>query len=54
MVNIGCLDCAEQMGSQILSRMSDEEKQLFQEYRELWERMAYISEEDMFVNSFTW
>ena len=43
---------AARMGSQILSRMSDEEKQLFQEYQELRERMAYISEEDMFVNGF--
>ena len=43
---------AAQLGSQILSRMSDEEKRLFQEYQELRERMAYISEEDMFVNGF--
>lgn len=43
---------AAQMGSQILSRMSDEEKQLFQEYQELQERMSHISEEDMFVNGF--
>ena len=43
---------AAQMGSQILSSMSDEEKELFQEYQELRERMAYISEEDMFVNGF--
>ena len=32
--------------------MSNEEKRLFQEYQELRERMAYISEEDMFVNGF--
>ena len=41
-----------QMCAQFHSRISDEEKRLFQEYQELRERMAYISEEDMFVNGF--
>ena len=43
---------AAQFGSQILSRMSEEKKRLFQEYQELRERMAYISEEDQFTNGF--
>ena len=43
---------SSQIGSRIRSRMSDEEKRLFQEYQELRERMVYISEEDMFVNGF--
>lgn len=43
---------AAQMGSQIFTRMSEEEKRLFQEYQELRERMSYISEEDQFINGF--
>ena len=43
---------ATQLSSQLVSRLPDEEKQIFQEYQELRERMCYISEEDMFVNGF--
>ena len=43
---------AAQMGSQILSSMSDEEKELFQEYQDLQERLSAISEEDVFTNGF--
>ena len=43
---------ATQLSAQILSTLSEEGKRLFQEYQELRERMAYISEEDMFVNGF--
>lgn len=43
---------ATQLSSQLLSSLSDEGKQIFQEYQELRERMCYISEEDMFVNGF--
>ena len=38
--------------TQILSSLSEDGKRIFQEYQELRERMAYISEEDMFVNGF--
>ena len=43
---------AAQLSSQILSSLSEDGKRIFQESQELWERMAYISEEDMFVNGF--
>ena len=43
---------AAQLSSQLVSRLPDEEKRIFQEYQELRERMCYISEEDMFVNGF--
>ncbi len=43
---------ATQLSSQLVSRLPDEEKRIFQEYQELRERMCYISEEDMFVNGF--
>ena len=37
---------------QVLSSLSVEGKQMFQEYQDLRERMCYISEEDTFVNGF--
>ena len=43
---------ATQLSSQLVSRLPDEEKRIFQEYQELRERMCYISEEDMFLNGF--
>ena len=43
---------AVQLEKQVLSSLSVEGKQMFQEYQELRERMCYISEEDMFVNGF--
>ena len=43
---------ATQLHKQIVSSMSDETKRIFQEYQDLREQMAYISEEDMFVNGF--
>ena len=43
---------AVQLEKQILSRLSDDGKQVLQEYQDLREQMAYISEEDMFVNGF--
>lgn len=43
---------ATQLSKQIVSNLSDEVKQKFQEYQNLREQMCYISEEDMFVNGF--
>ena len=43
---------AVQLEKQVLSNLSVEGKQVFQEYQDLRERMSYISEEDMFVNGF--
>ena len=43
---------AVQLEKQILSRLSNDGKQVLQEYQDLREQMAYISEEDMFVNGF--
>ena len=43
---------ATQLSKQIVSSLSDEAKQRFQEYQDLREQMCYISEEDMFVNGF--
>ena len=43
---------AVQLEKKILSGLPDEGKQMLQEYQELREKMAYISEEDMFVNGF--
>ena len=43
---------AVQLEKQVLSNLSVEGKQMFQEYQDLRERMSYISEEDMFVNGF--
>lgn len=43
---------AVQLEKQILSSLSDDGKRVLQEYQELREQMAYISEEDMFVNGF--
>lgn len=43
---------ATQLSKQIVSSLSDEVKQKFQEYQDLREQMCYISEEDMFVNGF--
>ena len=43
---------ATELSNAIVSGLSEEGKQMYQEYQELRERMAYISEEDMFVNGF--
>ena len=43
---------AVQLEKKILSGLPDEGKRMLQEYQELREKMAYISEEDMFVNGF--
>ena len=43
---------AVQLEKKIISSLSDEEKRILQEYQDLREQMAYISEEDMFVNGF--
>ena len=43
---------ATQLSTKIVSSLSEEGKQMYQEYQELRERMAFISEEDMFVNGF--
>ena len=43
---------ATQLSKQIACSLSDEGKKTFQEYQDLREQMAYISEEDMFVNGF--
>ena len=43
---------AVQLSNQIISSLSDDGKRIFQEYQDLREQMAYISEEDMFVNGF--
>lgn len=43
---------AAQLGKKVASSLSEDERQIFQEYQELRERMCYISEEDMFVNGF--
>ena len=43
---------AVQLEKQVLSSLSVEGKQIFQEYQDLRERMCYISEEDTFVNGF--
>ena len=43
---------AVQLEKQILSSLSDDGKRVLREYQELQEQMAYISEEDMFVNGF--
>ena len=43
---------ATQLSKQLVSSLSEEGKQVFQEYQELREQMCYISEEDMFVNGF--
>lgn len=43
---------AVQLEKKILSGLSDEGKRTLQEYQELRDQMAYISEEDMFVNGF--
>ena len=43
---------ATELSKAIASGLSEEGKRMYQEYQELRERMAYISEEDMFVNGF--
>jgi len=43
---------ATQLHKQIVSSLSEEGNRIFQEYQDLREQMAYISEEDMFVNGF--
>ena len=43
---------AVQLEKQIICGLSDDGKRTLQEYQELRDRMAYISEEDMFVNGF--
>jgi hypothetical protein len=43
---------ATELSKTLVSGLSEEGKRMFQEYQELRERMAYISEEDMFVNGF--
>ena len=43
---------AVQLEKQIISSLSDNGKRVLREYQELREQMAYISEEDMFVNGF--
>ena len=43
---------ATQLNTKIVSSLSEEGKRMYQEYQELRERMAFISEEDMFVNGF--
>ena len=43
---------ATQLSKQIVSSLSEEGNRIFQEYQDLREQMAYISEEDMFVNGF--
>ena len=43
---------AVQLEKKILSGLSDEGKRTLQEYQELRDQMAYISEEEMFVNGF--
>ena len=43
---------ATQLSKQIVCSLSDEGKKTFQEYQDLREQMAYISDEDMFVNGF--
>ena len=43
---------ATELSKAIVSGLSEEGKWMYQEYQELRERMAYISEEDMFVNGF--
>ena len=43
---------ATELSKAIVSDLSEEGKRMYQEYQELRERMAYISEEDMFVNGF--
>ena len=40
------------MGKQLSSALSDEEKQLFQEYQMTQEKMIAISAEDVFYNGF--
>ena len=43
---------AVQLEKQIVCGLSDEGKRTLLEYQELREQMAYLSEEDMFVNGF--
>ena len=43
---------ATQLSKQLVSSLSEEGNRIFQEYQDLREQMAYISEEDMFVNGF--
>ena len=43
---------AKQLSKRIVSTLSEDGKRMFQEYQDLREQMAYISEEDMFVNGF--
>ena len=43
---------ATELSKAIVSSLSEDGKRMYQEYQELRERMAYISEEDMFVNGF--
>ena len=43
---------ATELSKAIASGLSEEGKRTLQEYQELREQMAYISEEDMFVNGF--
>ena len=43
---------ATQLHKQIVSSLSEEGNRVFQEYQDIREQMAYISEEDMFVNGF--
>ena len=43
---------AAQLHKQIVSSLSEEGNRVFQEYQDIREQMAYISEEDMFVNGF--
>ena len=43
---------ATQLHKQVVSSLSEEGKRVFQEYQDLREQMAYISEEDCFVNGF--
>jgi hypothetical protein len=43
---------ATQLSKRIVSTLSEDGKRMFREYQDLGEQMAYISEEDMFVNGF--
>ena len=43
---------ATQLSKQFVATLSEDGKRMFQEYQDLREQMAYISEEDMFVNGF--
>ena len=43
---------AAQLSQQFVSALSEDGKRMFQEYKDLQAQMAYISEQDMFVNGF--